>query len=275
MSQNSNPVHRLIALMQMGLIAIRSIPRHRRTIRRIQQNLVNPGRDIRQDVSLKYAFDGDLLDIFVEGGERAVNKWHHYLPIYDRYFSRWRGKEVRFLEVGVANGGSLDMWREYFGQRARIFGIDIDEDCRRFDGIGGTVRVGSQADRQFLEQVVEEMGGEVDVVLDDGSHNMNDIKVTLEAVFPKMSDGGIYMIEDLHTSYWSPFGGGYFARGNFFNHVRSLIDDLHRWYHVFPVKHSSISDHCSAIHIHDSICVFERGPVERPMYSVVHQVAKQ
>ena len=235
--------------------------------------LANPDCDIRHDVSSKYSFEGDLLDIFVGGNERAVHKWHHHLPIYDRYFNHWRGKEVRFLEVGVDRGGSLDMWRKYFGEQAIIFGIDIDEDCRQLDGVSGTVRIGSQADEKFLEQVIEEMGGQVDIVLDDGSHNMSDIKITLEALFPKMSDSGIYMIEDLHTSYWERFGGGYRARENFFNHVRSLIDDLHRWYHAFPVKHPRISDHCSAIHIHDSMCVFERGPVERPTHSFVRGTA--
>lgn len=235
------------------------------------KDLASPDHNIWQDVSQKYAFEGDLLDIFVEGSDRAAFKWHHYLPIYDRYFKYWRGKEVRFLEVGVASGGSLDMWRKYFGQRAKIFGIDIDEDCQHLDGISGTVRIGSQSDREFLEQVVEEMGGEIDVVLDDGSHNMNDIKATLATLFPKMSDNGIYMVEDLHTSYWRQFGGGYFARGNFFNHVRSLIDDLHRWYHVFPVRHPRISDYCSAIHIHDSICVFEKGSMQKPTHSVVRK----
>lgn len=232
-------------------------------------DLANLDRDIRQDISQRYAFDGDLLNIFLEGTERTVHKWHHYLPIYDRYFGHWRGREVRFLEIGVAKGGSLDMWRKYFGPEAKIFGIDINDDCRKFDGVSGTIRIGSQADREFLQQVVEEMGGVIDVVLDDGSHNMNDIKTTLEALFPRMSDNGVYMIEDLHASYWRSFGGGYFAKGNFFNHVRSLIDDLHRWYHAFPVKHPRVSDYCSAVHIHDSICVFERGSVERPTHSVV------
>ena len=275
MSQDSNPLRQLFVMLQMRLSVIKSILRRRKSPRRILGDLAYRGSDIRQDVSLKYSFDGDLLDIFVEGNVRAVHKWHHYLPIYDRYFRHWRGKEVRFLEVGVSEGGSLDMRRRYFGQQAIIFGIDINEDCRQFDGMSGTVRIGSQADRQFLEQVVEEMGGEIDIVLDDGSHYMNDIKVTLETLFPKMSGSGIYMIEDLHTSYWKPFGGGYLARGNFFNHVRSLIDDLHRWYHGFPVKHPGTSDHLSAVHIHDSICVLERGSAERPTHSVVRGAAPQ
>ena len=275
MRQDPASFRPLFSMLRVAFSAIRSIPRQRRAIHRLFDDLAYPGYDIRQDVSTKYAFEGDLLEIFAEGSERAVHKWHHYLPIYDRYFRQWRGKEVRFLEIGVADGGSLDMWRNYLGQRATIFGIDINEDCRQFDGISGMVRIGSQTDRNFLERVIEEMGGEVDVVLDDGSHHMNDIRVTLETLFPKVSTNGLYVIEDLHTSYWRPFGGGYLKRRNFFNHVRSLIDDMHRWYHNFPVKHPRISDHCSSIHIHDSVCVLEKGPVERPTHSVVQGTAHQ
>ena len=91
--------------------------------------------DVRASIKERYSFDGDLLDIFTEGVEKPVHKWHHYIPIYDRYFSRWRNTNFRFLEIGVWNGGSLEMWRKYFGDEAVIFGIDIDEDCRRFDGL--------------------------------------------------------------------------------------------------------------------------------------------
>ncbi len=113
------------------------------------------------------------------------------------------------------------------------------------------------------------MGGEIDIVLDDGSNRMKDIKVTLEHLFPQVSRSGIYTVGDLHTAYWRTFGGGYWKRGNFFNYVRFLIDDLHRWYHIHQAKCAAISDTCSAIHIHDSICVFEKGPVTRPTHSLV------
>lgn len=61
------------------------------------------GDSIRDDLVERYNFDGDLAHIYVEGGQQLVHKWHHYLPIYDRYFSRWRGEPVRFLEIGVSN----------------------------------------------------------------------------------------------------------------------------------------------------------------------------
>ena len=71
--------------------------------------------DIRKDIVEKYGLESDLLDIYIEGGPQLVHKWHHYLPIYERYFAPWRSKPVRFLELGVSKGGSLSMWRRYFG----------------------------------------------------------------------------------------------------------------------------------------------------------------
>jgi hypothetical protein len=86
-------------------------------------------------------------------------------------------------------------------------------------------------------------------------------------LFPRLSDGGIYMIEDLHTSYWKEFGGGYRSKGNFFNYLRDLIDDLHHWYHKSGMKQSEISQSCSGIHIHDSLVVLEKDTVYQPVHS--------
>jgi hypothetical protein len=94
--------------------------------------------------------------------------------LYDRYFSPFRGRKTRFLEIGVNKGGSLQLWRKYFGDDAIIFGININPDCEKLNGLAGQVRIGSQIDRPFLESVIKEMGG-VDIVLDDGSHHMQHI----------------------------------------------------------------------------------------------------
>ena len=228
------------------------------------------GKDVAADICQKYGFEGDLLEIYSTGVEELVHKWHHYIPLYDRYFSARRGTAVRFLEIGVSKGGSLSMWRRYFGSDAVIFGVDIDEACRQYDGIDGQVRIGSQDDPTFLEKVILEMGG-VDIVLDDGSHIMRHVRETLEIVFPKVSPGGVYMIEDLHTAYWSKFGGGLNAKANFFNYVRELTDDMHGWYHEGKVRHPKISESCTGIHLHDSICVLEKGQVHPPTHSKIQR----
>ncbi|MDF1715522.1 MAG: class I SAM-dependent methyltransferase [Antarcticimicrobium sp.] len=226
------------------------------------------GADVAQDIRDKYAFDGDLLALFSENKGEVVHKWHHYIPIYDRYFSQFRGGKVRFLEIGVNKGGSLQMWRSYFGQDATVFGIDINPDCAKFDGEAGQVRIGSQADPEFLNKVVDEMGG-VDVVLDDGSHKMEHVRASLEILFPRLAENGIYMIEDLHTAYFPKYGGGYRSGDNFFRYVRELIDDMHRWYHRKGLRHPDLGGQVSGLHIHDSITVIEKQPVHRPTHSRV------
>ncbi|MBP0485054.1 class I SAM-dependent methyltransferase [Sagittula salina] len=231
-------------------------------------DLAFDGDDIRRDVEERYGYSGDLLDIYVAGSAQLIHKWHHYLPIYERYFARWRGKQVRFLEIGVSQGGSLSMWRRYLGDDAIIYGVDIDPACARFDGIDGQVRIGSQDDPDFLRGVVEEMGG-VDIILDDGSHVMKHIEVSLETLFPLLVDDGCYMIEDLHTAYWKSFGGGFHRKANFFNYVRDVIDDMHRWYHVTPPRHPQVSLACNSVHVYDSVCVFEKFPQTSPTHSRV------
>ena len=99
--------------------------------------------NIREDIERKYNFSGALLDIFVANKDNVVHKWHHYIPLYDKYFSNFRNRQVRFLEIGVSKGGSLQMWRKYFGEDAIIFGIDIDPECEKYNGLGGQVRIGS------------------------------------------------------------------------------------------------------------------------------------
>lgn len=230
------------------------------------------GPSIRDDIAQTYGFDGDLLDIFVNGTDQIVHKWHHYIPIYDRYFAPWRNRPLRFLEIGVFKGGSLSMWRKYFGADATLFGIDINPACAAFDGLAGQVRIGSQDDPAFLARVVEEMGG-VDIVLDDGSHTMAHVRATFEHLFPKVTQGGLYMVEDLHTAYWRKFGGGYSSKDNFFNYVREITDDLHSWYHDRGMRHEQVSRHCSGIHLYDSIVVFDRKDRVAPTHSQVVRTA--
>ncbi|MCA0274298.1 MAG: class I SAM-dependent methyltransferase [Proteobacteria bacterium] len=226
------------------------------------------GADVAGDIRQKYGFDGDLLRIFAANKGEVVHKWHHYIPIYDRYFARYRGTPVRFLEIGVSKGGSLRMWREYFGPDAVLFGIDIDPDCARFDGQAGQVRIGSQDDPAFLAGVVAEMGG-VDVVLDDGSHVMAHVRASLAALFPVLATGGLYMIEDLHTAYWKNWGGGYGMPANVFGDLAKIIDDMHRPYHGHADRMPGVGPFVSGVHVHDSIIVLEKDAVFAPVHSRV------
>jgi hypothetical protein len=220
----------------------------------------------KEDIPVKYGYQGDFLRLFAENKGATVHKWHHYIPLYDRYFSPYRGRAVSFLEIGVSQGGSLQMWRNYFGESATIFGIDVNPECSQYNGQAGQVRIGSQDDPVFLQSVVAEMGG-IDIVLDDGSHRMNHILASLKCLFPHLRYGGIYFIEDLHTAYWFDHGGGYRTKKNFFRVLPHIIDDMHRWYHKKTSRHFDIGKDCSGIHIHDSIVVLDKNRVFQHVHS--------
>ena len=226
------------------------------------------GMDVAGDLRAKYPGLGDLSALYAGHDGASVHKWHHYLPIYERYMARFRGTRVRMLEIGVAQGGSLALWRKYLGPQAVLFGIDIREGCIGLNGIDGQVRIGSQDDPDFLKSVVEEMGG-VDLVLDDGSHEMAHIEASLNILFPMLTNGGSYMIEDLHSAYWSRWGGGLGKKANFFNSLRDLVDDMHHWYHEGEVSRPGVSAGLSGIHIHDSLVVLDKDIVYEPVHSFV------
>lgn len=143
------------------------------------------------------------------------------------------------------------------------FGIDIDPACARFDGDYGSVRIGSQADSDFLQGVVQEIGG-VDIVIDDGRHVMKHIKASFETLFPLLSEGGLYVVEDLHTAYLPSFGGGYRSRRSFIETAKDLVDDMHHWYQRRRASQPFAKDQIAAVHFYDSMIVFEKRKVEHP-----------
>lgn len=183
--------------------------------------------------------DGDVQQLLDEHSGLLVHKWRHYPSIYSREFGPFREgfpletgvRPLRFLEIGVSEGGSQVFWRNYFGPTATIFGIDIDPTCAdRVAADISHVRIGSQADERFLNAVCEEMGG-VDIVLDDGSHEAPHQRASFEVLWPLLSPGGVYMIEDVHTAYWSQFQGGLRRPGTAIEDAKDTVDDLHRWYY--------------------------------------------
>lgn len=215
---------------------------------------------------------GPIERLFFGNSGPVVHKWHHYLPVYDRHFAPFRegfrGRPLRFLEIGVYRGGSLAMWRSFFGPEATIFGIDIDPSCAILDGkSGGQVRIGSQDDAGFLRQVVSEMGG-VDIVLDDGSHKARHMRRSFDVLFPLLSDGGLYVIEDLQCAYWTKFGGGYQRPGTFIETAKQVIDDMHHWWHGGGTKIAAGGGQVAAMHVYDSIIVLDKDAnLSRPVNS--------
>lgn len=160
---------------------------------------------------------------------RIINKWEHYFPIYEKHLTPWRNKSAVFIEIGISQGGSLQMWRRFFGPYATIIGVDINPTCTRYEERGINIRIGDQADPDFLGELLEEFGSP-DIILDDGSHQMEHVAKTFEFMYPKISKNGLYIIEDLHTAYWEEFGGGLQCPNNFIHISKELVDRLYADY---------------------------------------------
>src|SRR5882724_1601854 len=105
----------------------------------------------RPSSSSRYESSASELERYFESHRegRGIWKYRHYFPIYERHFRKFAGKEVHVLEIGVYSGGSLEMWRNYFGNEAVIYGVDIEESCRSYENSYTRIAIGDQADPTF------------------------------------------------------------------------------------------------------------------------------
>lgn len=127
---------------------------------------------------------------------RGLWKWMHYYEIYERHLGKFVGEDVNVVEIGVYSGGSLDMWRDYLGPRCHIYGVDVAEQCRSYSGDQVSIMIGDQADPAFWREFLREQP-KIDIVVDDGGHELEQQITTLEALLPRLSRGGVYICEDI------------------------------------------------------------------------------
>ena len=154
---------------------------------------------------------------------------HDYTSYYSRHFRRLRYRRNRIVEIGVggdeapAPGGSLRVWRDYF-PRSEVFGFDIHDKEVRLGPRVHFVR-GDQSSDGDLARLLDEMGAAPNIIIDDGSHLVGHAAASLAFLFPRMPSGSLYVIEDLHTSYWPGWGGASPApEGSAVTLVRGLVD---------------------------------------------------
>jgi len=138
------------------------------------------------------------FDAHTEGP--GITKWRHYFEIYERHLERFRGKPVHIVEIGVLGGGSLQMWRDYFGPDTHIYGVDINPASRGLARDGVEIFIGDQGDPGFWERFLES-SPTIDVVIDDGGHLPGQQAVTLESLLLHIRPGGVYICEDIHGPF--------------------------------------------------------------------------
>jgi 23S rRNA U2552 (ribose-2'-O)-methylase RlmE/FtsJ len=210
------------------------------------------------------AYSNDLQSFFEKNEERIIFKWTHYFDIYDKYFKRFRNEKVRFLEIGVYQGGSLQMWKNYFGEKAEIYGVDINPNCKQVEENQIKVFIGDQGNREFWKNFKEEVP-RLDIVLDDGSHRFKDQINTFEEMFGHISTNGIYMVEDICTSYLHKYGGGYKKTGSFIEYSKDLVDVMNAWHsHDDALQVSELTRQMYSLNYYNNIVVIEKKNIEEP-----------
>lgn len=167
----------------------------------------------------------NIFHFFLNSPYKSI-KHSNYFTSYEHFFSNYRNKKITFVEIGVLNGGSLFMWRNYLGPKARIIGIDLNPLAKKMEQYGFEIFIGNQSDKSFWEKTLRKIGS-IDIALDDGGHTYEQQIITTESLLEGMNDGGIIVIEDTHTSYMNGFGPKKFS---FINYVKTKIDQINYRY---------------------------------------------
>ena len=145
-----------------------------------------------------------------------------YFPVYDYLFAPYKNKNITFVEIGILGGGSLFMWREFFGPKARIIGIDLNPESKMWEEHGFEIYIGNQANEDFWIEFVNQVG-EIDLILDDGGHTYEQQVTSVSMLIESVRDGGMMVVEDTHTSYMKGFGS---KKYSFINFSKLLIDRI-------------------------------------------------
>ena len=202
----------------------------------------------------------NTLNSFQKSPIKSV-KHSTYFNVYDKLFSKYVDTEFTFIEIGIFQGGSLFMWRDYFGDKARIIGIDINEGAKKWEKDGFEIYIGSQSDPVFWDSLFKKIGN-VDVILDDGGHEFDHQIITTECVIPHINDGGLLLVEDTHTSYMNDFGGP--SKNSFISYSKNIIDGINYRYDHF--KNKKINEkQISSVYFYESFVAFN---IDRKICSI-------
>jgi hypothetical protein len=201
----------------------------------------------------------NLIDAYKKSPSLSI-KYDTYFPVYEEILSKYRDKEITLVEVGVFNGGSLFMWREYFGAKARIIGVDLNPDAKIWEQHGFEIFIGDQASEIFWRQLFDTIGP-VDVLIDDGGHTNLQQIATVHCAIEHIRDGGVLIIEDVHTSYFREFGNPWGR--SFVGFASKIIDAVNsraaalktrRERYANRVHQVSFFESIVALHVNTKLC---------------------
>ncbi len=201
--------------------------------------------------------DGFLHKYFLNNSHKRLYKWVHYFDIYERHLDRFRGTSPVMIEIGVMGGGSLAMWKEYFGLGSRIVGVDINPECKVHQADGIDIFIGSQDDPDTIDAIFLKYP-KIDIVLDDGSHIMQHMISSFELMYDRIHSNGVYIVEDTHTCYWDEYGGGLGREGSFMEFAKQKLDEINAVFTRGALPVTEFTCSTDYISFYDSVVVFER-----------------
>lgn len=200
-----------------------------------------------------------IEDLF-ETTEKPSTKWSGYFDVYERHLSKFVGKSPRILEIGVLGGGSIELWLKYFGEGTKVIGVDIDQRCLSYKYEGDAqVVMGDQGSVDFWSKFLTENTG-FDIIIDDGSHIMNHQIITLQQTFPHLREGGVYICEDTHTSYWPNWGGDFGKKGTFLDYSKDVTDIVNQQHFNAAIEDSVLRtfNNLYSVSFYNSMVVLEK-----------------
>lgn len=172
-----------------------------------------------------------LYDVHLEHDGFVSDKWTGNLIHYERLLKDFRDRDLRMLEIGVQNGGSLQIWSKYFQNGRKFLGCDIDPACGKLDFDDPRVSViVSDAGAPIAKTLTMRVCGQFDLIIDDGSHMSGDIIRAFLSFFPTLVHDGLFVIEDMSCSFWKEFEGGLDHETSslaFFKEIANIINMEH------------------------------------------------
>lgn len=213
----------------------------------------------------------DIREIFYSL-EKISDKWDPYFDVYEKHLARFVGKAPRVLEIGVQNGGSIDMWLRYFGEGTKVVGIDVDPNCLMHEYPPGQAEIiiGDQSSVDFWKQFLQ-THDDFDIIIDDGGHTMLQQIVTLEQMYPHLKEGGVFLVEDTHTSYLQAWGGQMNGKNTFLTYAKHLTDYLNLEHipNGFISKKTKelFTNTLNSVTFYNSVVVFEKQ-INKPFIRV-------
>ena len=182
-------------------------------------------------------------------------KYKNYFFIYDKLFNEYKNKNITFVEIGVFSGGSLFMWKNFFGKKARIICIDLNPESKKFEKYGFKIFIGDQSKESFWKTFFKKIG-KVDLVLDDGGHTNYQQIITTNCCVPNIKDNGMLVVEDVHTSFikkkwYNP------SKHSYINYCKKLIEDVNSRYPGLKKYNYSLNKYIYSIQNFESIVSYK------------------